>query len=484
MTHLRPSAPGAPAVLAVDVGSSSVRAALYDRRGRPSPGGRSHLPYASRRDSDGAAEVDPELLLRLAARSVTQALRRAPGPVGAVGLSTFWHSLVGVDGSGAPTTPVLLWSDTRAWRQAERLRRELDAEAVRRRTGVPIHPSYWPAKLAWLREARPAAWRRTRHWLSFADLLYLRLFGEVGTSPSLASGTGLRRLAGGWDPELLDRLALDPGALPAEVGEMSGLRPPHARRWPKLGEAPWLTARGDGALANLGSGCVDATRRAITLGTSGALRVITDRVPPSLASGLWCYLLDAGRYVVGGSLSDGGNLWAWLERTLRLDGPAVEPRLRRLRPGSGPDFLPLLAGERSPGFAPHAAGAVAGLTQATTAEQIARSAMEGVAVRFAMVDAALDRSVPGGATLVASGGALHASRLWAQLVADAVGKPIWVSPDFEASTVGAALLALGRLGVGVEAHPRRSRVVEPESQAHRAYAAVRARQERLYRLLV
>jgi gluconokinase len=484
MTRLRPSARDEPAVLAVDVGSSSVRAALYDRRGRPRPGGGGRLAYGTRTDAEGAAEVDPELLIRLTGQAVTEALRQAPGPVGAVGLSTFWHSLVGVDGAGAPTTPVLLWSDTRAWRQAERLRRELDAESVRRRTGVPIHPCYWPAKLAWLREARPAAWRRTRLWLSFADLLYLRLFGAVGTSPSLASGTGLRRLAGGWDPELVQRLALDPGALPGEVGEMSSLRPPHARRWPQLRAAPWLTARGDGALANLGSGCADPARRAITLGTSGALRVVTDRVPPSLAPGLWCYLLDAGRYVVGGALSDGGNLWAWLERTLRLEDPGLERRLGRLRPGSGPDFLPLLAGERSPGFAPHAAGAVAGLTQATTAEQIARSAMEGVAVRFAMVDAALDRSVPGGATLVASGGALHASRLWGQLVADAVGKPLSVSADFEASTVGAALLALARLGLRVEAHPRRGRLVHPDPGTRRAYAAIRARQERLYRLLV
>jgi len=484
MARLRPSDRAEPAVLAVDVGSSSVRAALYDRRGRPWPGGGSHLPYAARTDAGGAAEVDPERLLRLIARALTEALWQAPGPLGAVGLSAFWHSLVGVDGAGAPTTPVLLWSDTRAWRQAERLRRELDVEAVRRRTGVPIHPSYWPAKLAWLREARPAAWRRTSHWLSFPDLLYLRLFGKVGTSPSMASGTGLRRLAGGWDPELLQLLAVDAGTLPGEVPEMSGLRPLQGRRWPQLREVPWLTARGDGALANLGSGSADPTRRAITLGTSGALRVVTDRLPPSLAPGLWCYLLDAGRYVVGGSLSDGGNLWAWLERTLRLEGPGLERRLRRLRPGSGPDFLPLLAGERSPGFAPHAAGAVAGLTQATTAEQIARSAMEGVAVRFAMVDVALDQSVPGGATLVASGGALHASRLWAQLVADAVGKPLSVSPDFEASTVGAALLALRRLGVRVEAHPRRGRLVAPSPEAHQAYASVRARQERLYRLLV
>jgi gluconokinase len=473
-----------PLVLALDVGSSSVRALLFDGRGRPCPEAGSRLAYTIDHDAEGAAEVDAERLLRLTEAAVDRAVRGRGGPVAAVGLSTFWHGLVGVDAAGAPTTPVILWSDTRAWREAERLRRELDPEDVRRRTGAPIHPCYWPAKLAWLRRDRPEVWRRTHHWLSFSDLLYLRLFGRLGTSPSMASGTGLRRLAGGWDPELLERLDLSPDSLPDEVGTMSGLRPAYARRWPRLRDARWLTGRGDGALANLGSGCLDPGRRAITLGTSGALRVVTHRPPPDLAPGLWCYLLDAERYVVGGALSDGGNLWAWMERTLRLEARGLERRLRRLRPGSGPDFLPLLAGERSPGFATRATGAIAGLTQATTAEHIARSAMEGVAVRFAMIDAALDRSVPGAALLVASGGALHASRLWAQIVADAVGKPISVSPDFEASTRGAALLALASLGVPVHVVPRRGRLVVPDEEAHRRYAEVAARQERLYSLLV
>jgi gluconokinase len=472
-----------PLVLAVDVGTSSVRALLFDGRGRPcGPGSR--LTYAASYEPEGAAQVDPEHLLWLTEEVMTRAVADDAEPVAAVGLSTFWHSLVGVDARGRPTTPVFLWSDARAWRQAERLRRELDREGVRRRTGAPIHPCYWPARLAWLRQEQPAIWERTRRWLSFPDLLYLRLFGEVGTSPSMASGTGLRRLAGGWDPALLELLAVDPEALPREVEEMSGLRPTYARRWPRLRAARWLTACGDGALANLGSGCVDPTRRAITLGTSGALRVITDRPPSDLTPGLWCYVLDAERYVVGGALSNGGNLWAWMRRTLRLKTRGLEYRLAQLPPGSGPDFLPLLAGERSPGFAPHASGAIAGLTQTTTAEQIVRSGMEGVAVRFAMIDAALDRSVPGAKLLVASGGALHASRLWAQIIADAIGKPIRVSPDFEASARGAAWLALARLGIHVQGTPHRGRLVEPDGRAHRAYAEVAARQARLYTLLI
>src|SRR5439155_21721 len=83
---------------------------------------------------------------------------------------------------------------------------------------------YWPAKLAWLREAAPGTWSRTERWVSFGDLLYLRLFGELVTSPSMASGTGLRRLRGGWDPELLALLGLRREQLPAEAAELGGPR--------------------------------------------------------------------------------------------------------------------------------------------------------------------------------------------------------------------------------------------------------------------
>ena len=75
---------------------------------------------------------------------------------------------------------------------------------------------------------------------------------------------------------------------------MQGLRDEHASRWPALAAVPWLTARGDGALANLGSDCRDPSRRALTVGTSAALRVVT-RERPRLARGLWCYLLDSDR---------------------------------------------------------------------------------------------------------------------------------------------------------------------------------------------
>ena len=475
-------------VLTLDVGTSSVRGLLFDAAADQVPGSETKIEYVPRLSSNGTAEVNVRELERLAIAAIEGTLAHAaPGTeIAAVGVSTFWHGMAGIDGLGRPTTPLMLWMDTRSWRQAQRLRRELDGEAVRARTGCPIHPSYWPAKLAWLRESAPEVWSKTRRWVSFGDVLYRRLFGELATSPSMASGTGLRRLSGGWDSELLGRLGVDEGCLPREATEMRGLKPDFSRRWPQLAGAVWLCAAGDGALANLGSGCIDPSLRALTIGTSGALRVITDELPTAMAPGLWCYLLEAGKYVVGGSLSNGGNLHAWLLQTLRLEEAGMEKRLAGMRPAStGLTFLPLLGGERSLGFAPHATGAIAGLTQATTAVEIARAGLEAVALTFAGVDRALDETVPGARKLVASGAAIVSSPAWAQMMADAIGKPLLVSHlAIEASSQGAASLALKRLGLGHRPRPQRGRNVAPREAARAAYEDAYRRQGWLYRALI
>ncbi len=475
-------------MLALDVGTSSVRSMLFDGAGRELPGGEVQLRYQPRVGAGGAAEVGVEALFELCTRTLDGAVRRARrvGEVEAVGVSTFWHGLAAADARMRPLTPVILWSDTRAGRQAERLRRELDQEAYRRRDGCPLHASYWPAKLAWLKAEEPALFGRARHWVSFCDLLYQRLFGELGTSASMASGTGLRRLQdGAWDLELLERLGVPPQRLPPPAAEMSGLRTEFARRWPALARVPWLTAAGDGALANLGSGCVAESHRALTVGTSGALRTMTAGRPDRLAAGLWCYVLDERRHLVGGALSNGGNLYAWMVRVLAVRERGLEARLRRMAPAAtGLTFLPLLAGERAPGWAAQASGAIGGLTQTTNADQIVRAGLEAVALRFARLDAALDESVPGARMLVASGAALAASPVWAQIMADAIGKPLLLGRQFEASARGAALFALERLGGSSERPPGRGRTFEPRPEAHRAYRASYLRQGRLYDALV
>lgn len=470
-----------PLVLALDVGTSSVRAIVHDARGRPVPGADAHQAYAPQVDAEGRAEVPADRLRRLTQRVVERALAGLTTPIAAVGISTFWHGLLGLDGD-RPATPVLLWSDSRSWPQAVKLRGRLDANAVHQRTGCPIHPSYWPSKLAWARRQG----LEPQRWCSFADHLLLSWTGELLTTVSMASGTGVHRLRGeGWDEELLADLDVPTDRLPPIGAQTLRLTRGLARRWPALAEAVIVPAAGDGALANLGSGCTTPERRALTVGTSGALRAMTTQAPPKLPDGLWCYRLDARRILVGGSFSNGGNFHAWAQATLRLDARSLERELDRMRPGEHRlAFLPLLSGERSPGFAPHAQGAVAGLTLATTPADLLRAGLEGIALDFAAVDAMLDRVVPGGRLLVGSGAGLLRSPALTRILADAIGKPLLAARNEEASARGAALLALEHLGRPAPEAAPAGRIIDPDPKAHAIYARLHERHAAFYAAVV
>lgn len=477
-------------VVALDVGSSSVRAILHDVRAWPVRGAEVHLPYTPLVRPDGMAEADANELHALTGQALSEVLRLA-GPkraakIAAVGVSTFWHGLVAADESARALTPLYLWSDSRSGTATARLRERLDAEAIRLRTGCPIHPSYWPSKLAWLRRERPDLWKRPVRWLSFGDLLYWRLFGRLSTSLSMASATGLFRLDDcRWDDELLGALHVSTRSLP-RVGQVEqGLTPKNASTWPHLATVPWMHAAGDGALANLGSGCVTPTRRALTIGTSGALRLMHREPRGPLPEGLWCYRLDDTRLVTGGALSNGGNLHAWMLETLRLNGDGLEAKLRRMAPAAhGLTFMPHLAGERSLGYAPHAFGAIAGLTSATTPVDIARAGLEAIAIECARINRRLDQMGLRASHIVGSGAALLSSPAWMQMMADAIGRPISAGRLKEASSRGAAVFAIEALALGTPAKASAGRLFKPRAAATRAYRKSEARQEALYRALI
>jgi len=483
-----------PLVLALDVGTSSVRAYLYDRMGRRRCGAQAH--YAWTTTPDGGAEIDPDEIVRHVVAVVDAALRDAgtlAGAIAAVGVAALWHSVVGVDADGKPVTPAYSWSDSRPAAAAAALRRRLDEPAVHARTGAVLHASYLPAKLLWLSQARPHDFVRARYWMSIGEYLALRLFGERRVSLSMASGTGLLdQHALAWDAGVLAALPIAPEQLSPLVdvdAPLAGLRPEFAGRWPTLRAVPWLPALGDGACANVGTGCTTAERVALSLGTSGALRVLFPAEQVRIPPGLWCYRLDRRRAVMGGAVSNGGNVYAWLRGTLRLPEPAaLEAALDAMPPdGHGLTVLPFLAGERSPDWPAAARAAITGLTLDTTPPQIVRAALEGVAYRLALVRRLLRGAFPSGGLVIASGSALRHSPAWARIIADVFGEPLVLAADDEASSRGTALLALEAIGALrdiTDAPDALNGTVEPDPTRHARYVDAIARYEALDELLV
>jgi gluconokinase len=388
--------------------------------------------------------------------------------------------------------PLTTYADTRSADEVRRLKNEFDEEVTHDRTGCLFHPSYLPARFRWLARSQPDRFRSAARFVSIGEYLELKVFGEAAVSYSVASWTGLlNRNALEWDRELL-------AGLPIRIDQLSplsdmktprrGLRPEFASRWPALREVPWFPAVGDGATANVGSGCVSPRRVALTVGTTSAMRVVlTDRVE-HIPSGLWCYRVDGRRSLLGGALSEGGSVFAWMRSTLKFDLQGLDDKLLTMEPdGHGLTFLPFFSGERAPGWAGHARATIHGVSLATTPLDILQASLEGVAYRIALVFELLRPLTKEDPQVVASGGAILSSPAWLKIMTNALGRPVAASGVQEASGRGSALLALEALGIipDLEKAPDFiSTVYEPDSRIHLRYREAIARQKELYQKLV
>ena len=485
-------------LLALDLGTSSSRAILYDAHTVQAVSGAAQaVKHAASVTPDGGATLDANALVSEMATCIESVLARAQGrKVAGVAVSTFWHSFLGIDKAGAAKTPIFLWNDTRAKKQADFLRQDLDNNYTQR-TGCQIHTSYPPARLLWLTQTNPEVFAACDTFVSPGEFLIAQLFGpeHVSVSFSMASGTGLLHQAQRvWDEETLSHL---PGLTTEKLSLLSDapvsapLREPYKTRFAALAGVPWFPALGDGACSNIGCGALRPETIALMIGTSGALRVATPLLPegaapPDVPPGLWRYLIEPNRYLLGGALSNGGSVWAWCKKTFKLpsDDDALESLLAALAPDShGLTVLPFLAGERAPLWRDDLRGIIDGLDTATTPEQIVRAHLEAVALRFAALRDALAPVAPRTrSSLVGTGGGLSASPLWAQIIADALGESILLSSEQEASSRGAVLWAREKLGGGkMDAAPpvAVTQTLMPRPDFTEIYQAARVRQDAL-----
>jgi gluconokinase len=440
-----------PIILALDIGTSSVRAALYDGEARLIPRTSVKIEYSFTATVDGGSEIDTAHAINRVVAAIDQVLEKTikiKAAIEYVASCSFWHSLVGVDAKGKHTPVVLGWADTRSRAITDVLKKRFDESVIHNRTGARFHSSYWPAKLMWLRSEFPDAFSKAAGLLSFSDLLSLRFFGEMATSVSMASGTGIfdiRKCT--WDPELIRFLKIKQAMLPAVAaeGQTFRLNGKFAKRWPRLARSRWFPAIGDGAADNIGSECVTRDRAVLMIGTSGAMRVAYKGEPPTyIPDGLWCYRIDRKRVILGGALSDGGNLYAWMKKNLNLPKDAEQQIANRRLGGTGVTVSPYFHGERSTRYREDARGSISGLTASRDSVDILQAALESVAYRFAEILRQLN-SVVKVKEIVASGGALRDSPVWTQIISEVLGRDVVMSKVRESSLRGAVMNLLPNL---------------------------------------
>ncbi|MCY4467004.1 MAG: FGGY-family carbohydrate kinase [Chloroflexi bacterium] len=478
-------------LLVIDLGSSSARTLLFDDEARLLPGAVVSRTHDFASDSYGASTAKAEGLCALVESCIDEILQHpSADDIRALGMACFVGNWLGIDAHRQACTPLITYADTRSHEQIPQLLEKLagDAGDYHQATGCRLHTAYLPAQYNWLCHHQPAAAARIQRISDIGGYCYARWFGrDMPTSLSVASWTGLLESETcQWHAEYARQLC-GAGLLPrlpslADYDDAQiGLTDAYARRWKTLRDVPFFLAVGDGAAANVGSGAVDARYIALTIGTTAALRAVKNaqRVP----DGLWRYLVSADMPLVGGATSEGGNVYQWLWRDLLRETADLDAQLIARPPAvHGLVVLPLLAGERAPGWQTDASGTIHGLRRSTSRLDLLQAHLEAVALRLSLIYQQLESPE---ATVLAGGGALNASKAWAQMLADAFDCPILLLAESEVTARGVALMMRRSLdGVALDAElPQISRIAQPIPARVETMRAARERQSELYRRL-
>jgi gluconokinase len=444
-------------LIALDIGTTTTKGILYSiDDGTLLAGSQS---YRSIFPSPGRAEQDPDEVLG----AVIQVVRALiddndidPATVSSLVFGGILHSLLPVDRKGNKLCNALTWADTRSTSHSEKLRKTLDIETVRVRTGCSVHPLYFLPRLLWMGEEVPEIFRKTVRFISIKEYILYRLFGSVWVDRSIASGTGMWNVQTmDWDDELMELAHIDKSRFSPVTDThfiLSGLKGEYASQMGLLEGTPCIIGGADGPLAHLGSVGLDDTRMSLTMGTSAAVRKISDK--PSVLKGreAWCYYLSENKWLLGGVVHDAGNVIDWFGNNFIPVGPPQEDIFKMLHksvlsipPGAdGLLFLPFMSGERSPYYNPNARAALIGMNFSHGKEHMLKALVEGLAFRVHTVARMLNPAED--MELILTGGILK-SPAWMQITADFLGRKLWMPEVTYASAWGACLVALRALGI-------------------------------------
>ncbi|HYK47693.1 MAG TPA: gluconokinase [Parafilimonas sp.] len=378
--------------------------------------------------------------------------------IGCVSFSAAMHSLIVVNKDGKPLTNMLTWADLRSASYAHELKVNPAAQKIYETTGVPLHAMSPLCKIIWLRNEAAEVFLNAFKFISIKEYVFFRLFGKYIVDHSIAAATGLldeKKLD--WHDEALQLAGINRSQLSAlcPVGHYeTELLPPVQKQLQIENTIPFVLGGSDGALANLGCGAIDAGSSAMTIGTSGAIRVITEKYSPDKKQRLFSYYLTDGMYLTGGAINNGGNVVKWFGENVlheNLDSEETFQSLLHdamlLRAGAeGLLFLPYISGERSPVWDENARGAFVGLTSAHTRAHLTRAVIEGISFALFDVLKAVEETIGAIETIYLSGGVIK-SDAWMQLLADITRKKVIVSDAADASALGAAFIGMKAIGI-------------------------------------
>ena len=379
---------GEALVLAIDQGTTSTRAIMFDAAGRVRSSAQIALTQLHPRP--GWVEHDPEEIWRSVVSTGRQVIAAADRPIAAIGIANQRETAVLWErATGRPVHNAIVWQDRRTAALCESWRAAGLAEIVERRTGLVVDPYFSAAKIRWLLDSVPGLDQRARAGeIAFGTIdsfLLWRLSGgkRHATDVTNAARTMLfdiRRLA--WDPELLEAFAIPRAMLPdvLDTGADYGATDPDL-----FGAAiPIAGVAGDQQAAAIGQACFRPGMIKATYGT-GAFALLNIGPEPTvsrhqLLTTIAYRLGGETAYALEGSIFVAGAAVQWLRDRLGAIATASEAASLAMRadPQQRLYLVPGFVGLGAPHWAPHARGALHGLTAGCGLPEIARAALEAV----------------------------------------------------------------------------------------------------------
>jgi len=492
-------------ILALDLGTTTCKAIAITKDGEILASASD--TYELHSPQPGWAEQDADEVWDCVVKTLRELTAALPDerPVG-LSFSAAMHTLLPVDTAGKPLSPATTWADNRAGEQAAALRQNADISDIYNRTGVPLNSVYFPARLTWLRENLPDVLKSMARIVSLKDWVIFRLTGVWMTDYAVASATGLLNIhALAWDESALKLAGITAEQLPPLNEPKTVVAEISAQATNEVGLPAGLAVvlgASDGALANLGAGVTQPGQRVITIGTSGAVRIVNKKPILSPLQQTWCYAFMRDSYFAGGAINNGGLALQWIRERFYpdLEGDAGYDQLMKDAESIAPGaenllLLPYFSGERSPHWNPDVRATFHGLALEHQRAHIARAALEAVAYCLADVWQALDKAI------LSTGGELKSmparltgtitrSPVWGQILADVLGIALNPVEAADGSILGAASLGFWALGhlpkpdalvmrEGSQPEPD----IKPDAERHAFYQQQHRRFQKLFNVL-
>jgi glycerol kinase len=438
-------------VLAIDQGTTSTRSTLFDSSGRARS--TAQIELTQHHPRPGWVEHDPEEIWRGVVSTCREVMAAADAPVAAIGVANQRETtLLWERATGRPVHRAIVWQDRRTAELCERWRAQGLAEIVARRTGLLIDPYFSASKIRWLLDTVPGLEQRARAGeIAFGTIDSFVLWRLSGGKRHLMDVTNasrtmmfdIRRLA--WDPDLLGAFGIPPAILPEvlDTGADYGASMPEL-----LGSAiPIAALVGDQQAAMIGQACFHPGMIKSTYGT-GAFALLNIGLEPAasrhqLLTTIAYRLGGKTAYALEGSIFVAGAAVQWVRDRLGAIAAAgdIETLAGRADPRQRLYLVPGFAGLGAPHWAPHARGALIGLTAECGLPEIARATLEAVGYQTRDLVAAMEADAGLSVSNLRVDGGMAVNNWTMQFIADILPSAVERPASTETTAWGAAYVA-------------------------------------------